>query len=117
MQFTVTKIAAILLASALAVSAHPAATKRQDGVSCGGGPPDITSDIYNTIVRVLKEAAGENVVYPAGISGGCCSGYCMVITGEHSAFVSSGALENGIARLRDTCVPAGSAGGTIPITG
>jgi hypothetical protein len=117
MQFSITKITSLLLASALAVSAHPAATKRDDGVTCGSGPPSISGDTFNTIVRTFKQYAGENVQYPAGISGGCCSGYCMVITGENSGFVSSGALESGIASLGNTCVPAGSAGGTVPITG
>jgi hypothetical protein len=44
---------------------------------------------------------------------------CSVLQWEakYSAFVSSGALESGIASLRDTCVPAGSAGGTVPVTG
>jgi hypothetical protein len=117
MQFSLAALTSAFLFAG-AVTASPLVTKRQTNVSCAAGSPVCTQDTYNTIVRVFREKVGTDREYPNGITGSCCSGFCLIVTSGTSGFISAGTFENGVQALLNTCIiPGGNTGGGADITG
>jgi hypothetical protein len=117
MQFSLATLTSALLFTG-AVSASPLVTKRQSNVSCASGSPVCSYDTYNTIVRVFKEKIGTGITYPNGVTGACCSGFCLLVTSDQSGFISDSTFENGVQALLNSCIlPGGNTGGGADISG